>query len=154
MAVQLTKEVIELIGDSDTTKVLATLDADGFPYAVVKQSVQTGEDGNLLYLELLDSSLTNRNLVRSLWFNQNVSIALKGKNGQSYQIKGKPVKTHITGLPFQKHYLAVRERLGDANLAVVWVIEPVEVIDESLVKGLPEEKAAYPFFRYLDRLSV
>ena len=154
MAIQLSRNIIELIEDNNTTKVLATLDANGFPHAVVKQSLHTGEDGNLLYLELLESSLTNRNLVRSIWFNQKVSIALWGKNGQSYQIKGKPVKTHITGPLFQKHYLAVRERLGDVELAAVWVIEPEEVVDESFARRKAEEEAAHPFFRHLDRLAV
>ena len=154
MAIQLSRNIIELIEDNNTTKVLATLDADGFPHAVVKQSLHTGEDGNLLYLELLESSLTNRNLVRSIWFNQKVSIALWGKNGQSYQIKGKPVKTHITGPLFQKHYLAVRERLGDVELAAIWVIEPEEVVDESFARRKAEEEAAHPFFRHLDRLAV
>jgi predicted pyridoxine 5'-phosphate oxidase superfamily flavin-nucleotide-binding protein len=154
MAVQLTQDIIDLIEDKETTKVLATLDADGFPHAVVKQSLQPGEDGTLLYLELLESSLTNRNLVRSIWFNQKVSIALTGKNGQSYQIKGKPVKTHITGPVFQKHYLAVRERLGDVDLAAVWVIEPEEITDESFARRKAEEEAAHPLFRHLDRLAV
>jgi predicted pyridoxine 5'-phosphate oxidase superfamily flavin-nucleotide-binding protein len=154
MAVQLTQDIIDLIEDKETTKVLATLDADGFPHAVVKQSLQPGEDGTLLYLELLESSLTNRNLVRSIWFNQKVSIALTGKNGQSYQIKGKPVKTHITGPVFQKHYLAVRERFGDVDLAAVWVIEPEEITDESFARRKAEEEAAHPLFRHLDRLAV
>lgn len=152
MAIQLTRRIIDLIEDNETTKVLATLDAEGFPHAVVKQSVHSGDDGNLLYLELLESSLTNRNLVRSIWFNQKVSVALWGKDGQSYQIKGKPVKTHITGPLFQKHYLAVRERLGDVDLAAVWEIEPEEVIDESFARRRSEEEAAHPLFLHLDRL--
>jgi len=133
--------------------VLATLDADGFPHAVVKQSLQPGEDGAIIYLELLESSRTNKNLVRSLWFNQKVAISLKGKDGRSYQIKGAPVKAHITGPLFQEHYTAVREKLGDVDLAAVWVIEPEEIIDETFGTRKAEEEAAHPFFSHLDRLA-
>ncbi|HEY6838842.1 MAG TPA: pyridoxamine 5'-phosphate oxidase family protein, partial [Geobacteraceae bacterium] len=97
MATQLTQEIIDLLKDKESTKVLATLDANGFPHAVVKQSLQPGTDGTILYLELLESSRTNKNLVRSIWFDQKVAVSVSGKGGQSYHIKGKPVKTHITG---------------------------------------------------------
>jgi predicted pyridoxine 5'-phosphate oxidase superfamily flavin-nucleotide-binding protein len=153
MAAQLTNEIIDLLEDKETTKVLATLDADGFPHAVVKQSLQPGEDGTILYLELLESSRTNKNLVRSIWFNQRVAIALKGKDGRSYQIKGIPVKTHITGPLFQKHYTAVRKRLGDVDLAAVWVIEPEEIVEETFAVRKGEEERKHPFFTHLDRLA-
>lgn len=154
MAAQLTTEIIELLNDRDSTKVLATLDSDGFPHAVVKQSLQPAQDGNILYLELIESSRTNKNLVRSIWFNQKVAITLIGRDGRSYQIKGAPVKTHITGPLFQEQYSAVRQRLGDVDLAAVWVIEPQEIIDETFGKRKAEEEAAHPLFQHLDRLAA
>ena len=153
MAVELTKEIIDLLADEDTTKVLATLDADGFPHAVVKQSLQPGEDGTIHYLELLESSRTGKNLVRSLWYDYRVAITLKGRDGRSWQIKGKPVKTHITGSLFQRHYTAVRERFGDADLAAVWVIEPEEIINETFAARREEEERKHPYFTHLDRLA-
>lgn len=153
MAVALQKELVDLLQDAETTKVLATLDENGFPHAVVKQSLQVGEDGNIFYLELLESSRSNRNLVRGIWFDKHVAIAIKGKGGQSYQIKGKPVQTHITGPVFQKHYREIRERLGDVDLAAVWVIEPLEVIDESFAKRKGEEDLKHPLYHHLDRLA-
>ena len=153
MAAELTQEIKELFASPDTTKVLATLDERGFPHVVVKQSLQVGEDGNLLYLELLESSRTNKNLVRSIWYDRNVSVTIKGKAGESFQIKGKPVKAHITGPLFLQHYRAVRERLGGVDLAAVWVIEPEEVINESFRVRLAEEEGAHPVFMHLDRLA-
>lgn len=153
MAATLSNEIRELFADSASIKVLATLDEVGFPHVVVKQSLQVGEDGNLLYLELLESSRTNKNLVRSIWYDQKVAIAVKGAGGQSYQIKGRPVKTHITGPLFQKHYAAVRQRLGDVDLAAVWVIEPDEVVNENFDARKAEEETAHPLFRHLDRLA-
>lgn len=153
MALQLSQELIDLIEDPATRKVLATVDEDGIPHVVVKQSLHVGGDGRLHYLELLESSRTNRNLVRSLWFDRPVAIAVQGSDGRSFQIKGIPVKTHITGPLFQQHYVAVRQRLGDVDLAAVWVIEPQEVIDETFAIRQAREEAARPFFRHLDRLA-
>ncbi|ACM20016.1 hypothetical protein Geob_1658 [Geotalea daltonii FRC-32] len=153
MAVQLTKEIIDLLNNHESTKVLSTLDGDDFPHAAVKESLLAGEDGNILYLEFLESSRTNKNLVRSIWFNKKVAIAVKGKQGESYQIKGIPLKTHITGPLFQEHYNAVREKHGDVDLAAVWVIEPEEIIDESFAKRKAEEDAAHSVFLHLDRIA-
>jgi hypothetical protein len=153
MAAQLTKDIIDLLKSNDTTKVLSTLDGDGFPYAAVKDSLLAGDDGTILYLEFLESSRTNKNLVRSIWFNQKVAIALQGKEGQSFQIKGAPLKAHITGSVFQHHYEAVRKRLGDVDLAAVWEIQPEEVIDESFARRKVEEEAAHPLFLHLDRIA-
>src|SRR6266540_2037257 len=110
MAVQLGQEIIELLTDKETIKVLATTDQNGVPHVVLKQTFQLGEDGNLLYLELLESSRTNKNLVRSIWFKRKVAIALKGKNGQSFQIVGKPLKVVVAGPVFQEHYVKIREK--------------------------------------------
>lgn len=54
MAVQLNQEIIELLTDKETVKVLATTDVNGVPHVVIKQTLQLGEDGNLVYLELLE----------------------------------------------------------------------------------------------------
>lgn len=153
MAVALPKDLIELLEDQDTTKVLATLDENGFPHAVVKQSLQLGEDGNIFYLEFLESSGTNKNLVRSIWFDTKVAITVTGKGGQSFQIKGRPVKTLITGEVFNNYYRATRERLGDVDLAAVWVIEPLEAINENFAFRKAEEDLKHPLFIHLDRLA-
>ena len=68
------------------------------------------------------------------------------------QIKGRPVKTHITGPLYQRHYQRVREKLGDVDLAAVWVIEPDEVIDQSFDVRRRREEALHPDFAHLDRL--
>lgn len=153
MAIELQKEVVELLQDSETVKVLATVDEKGFPHAVIKQSFELGEDGNLVYLEFFESSRSNKNLVRGIWHNRKVSVTLKGKGDLSYQIKGRPIKSIIAGPVFNEHYLRVRERLGDVGLAAVWIIEPEEVINESFSARLAEEQAAQVFCGHLDRIA-
>ncbi len=153
MATKLNKEIIALFSSDDSTKVLATVNEQGYPHAAAKPYILVDDDGNLLYLELVESSLTQKNLVRSIWFDQKVSISVSDKSGQSWQIKGKPVKTLITGPVFLHHYRDVRQRLGDVGLSAVWVIEPEEVINENILVRHAEEELAHPVFRHLDRLA-
>ena len=153
MATVLNKKIIALFSSDDSTKVLATVNELGYPHAATKQYIRVDEDGNLLYLELVESSPTQKNLVRSIWFDHKVSISVSDNQGQSWQIKGKPIKTLITGPIFLHHYRDVRERLGDVNLSAVWVIEPEEIINENILVRHEEEQQAHPLFRHLDRLA-
>lgn len=153
MAVELDREIVELLEDNETVTVLATSDAKGNPHAVANQSFQLGADGKLIYLELLESSQTNKDLVRSIWFGRKVALALKGRDGRSFQIKGSPVKALVSGPAFQKHYVEVRKKLGDVDLAAVWIIEPEEVLNESYPVRKAHEEATRPYFSHLDRLA-
>ena len=154
MAVTLTGKVAALLADEDTLKILATVDSSGVPHAVVKQSFQLNDEGQLVYLELLESSRTNRNLVGSLWFDRRIAIHLAGRNNESWQIKGRPVKAHICGPVFRRYYEEVRRKLPGADLATVWLIEPEEVIDETVDARQRDEERLHPFFGHLDRLEA
>jgi hypothetical protein len=150
---KLNDRVIELFKDPATVKVLVTVDALGVPHAVVKQSFHLGEDGKLYYLEQLESSRSNANMVRSIWYDATVSVLLIGPGARAVQIKGKPVKAHITGAFFQEHYERLRAERPEADLAAVWVIEPEIVIDENPAVRRKEEAKKHPHFVHLDRLA-
>jgi len=154
MAIHLDDAVIALLIDPATVKVLTTVDEAGTPHTVAKESLTIDSDGNLLYLEGLESSRTNRNLVRSIWFEHKVAVTLIGRDGHSYQIKGRPLRSLVSGPIFQRYYAALRARLGDVDLAAVWVIAPEEVIDETWETRRQEEGAKRPHFLHLDRLVV
>lgn len=149
MSVTLSQDVIDLANDPATIKVLVTVDPDGVPHAVPKQSLHVAADGKVHYLEILETSTTNRNLVHSIWFDRLVTIALIGAE-RRVQIKGRPVKNHITGPLFLEHYRRFRER-GD--LAGVWVIEPEQVIDQDPKARRSAESAKHPAFIHLDRIA-
>lgn len=153
MGTKLTEEVLGLLADKNTSKVLATLDEKGFPHAVGGLSLEADENGNLLYLEHFESSITNKNLTRSFWYDTNVSIVLSNSQGQSVQIKGKPVKVHITGPLFLKYYQELRQTHDDLDLSGVWVIEPQEIINEGQAVLKASEETGRKFFIHLDRLA-
>lgn len=152
---RLPRELIELLKDPDSVKVLSTTDGEGAPHAVVKGSLTTLDERTLALAEGLDSSTSNKNLVRSIWFDRPVAVSVT-KGGASYQVKGKPYRCLITGPVFKEFLRKARERRGpDADIAAVWIITPHEVRNESPGIRREEEELRRPFFnRHLDRASV
>lgn len=152
MSIHFSAEVIDLLNDPATIKVLATIDSDGLPSNVVRNSLYLADDHTLHLPELLESSATNRNLLGSLWFDRKVAISLLGQDGRSFQIRGKPVKTHVSGPLFQQHYVKTREKLGKVGLAAVWVIEPEAVWSEDFATLRERQVAERPTLTHLDQL--
>ena len=150
----LTEKTIELIHDRSVTRVIATLDEHGDPYAVASPFLQLGENGQLVHLELLEKSVANRNLLRSLWFERKISVSLNSNDGRSFVIKGHPVKAHISGPVFRHYYQQVQSAITDADLSTVWLIEPDEVVDETYATRKTQEEEQFPFAVHLDRLTV
>lgn len=153
MAIKLAKEVVKLLEDEKTFKILTTVDQEGIPHSVIKQSLHITEAGNLAYLELLETSKTQKNMVYSIWFNGTVAISILGKNNESYQIKGKPIKVHISGPLFEESYIETQKKFPDSDLAAVWVIEPESVFDQSYFVRKTAEEEQHPDIKHLDRLA-
>jgi predicted pyridoxine 5'-phosphate oxidase superfamily flavin-nucleotide-binding protein len=152
---KLPEEVIRLLKDYESNKALATVDDQGNPHVVFKGSVTVLDDGSIAYAEVLESSQTNANLIYSLWFDKKVAVIVRGKDGISYQIKGKPVRYDYTSPLFKEFYLKARERKGpDSEVAGVWIIAPESVRNETPAVRKAEEEKKHPFFRHLDRESV
>lgn len=153
MSIKLEDEIVKLLEDEKTIKALATLDENGDPYTVIKKTIYPYEDNKIIYLELLESSITGNNLLRSIWFNKNVSLSLENENGDSCQIKGKVIKSIIAGRVFQKYYRVIRQKLGDVDLSAVWVIEPMAATNETFSRLKEQEEVQRPYFKHLDRIA-
>ncbi len=151
--ISLDASVIALFNDPATIKVLGTVDSNGVPHVVVKQSAHIAADGNIHYLELIESSRSNANMVRSIWFDGTVSFTAIADEAHSVQIKGKPIKAHITGPLFLQHYERLHDTHPDADLAAVWVIKPQKVIDQNPATRRAVEAAKHPHFVHLDKLA-
>jgi len=151
---KLSAEILQLLKEPATTKVVATTDEFGIPYAVASSFLHLGDGGELVHLELLEKSATGRNLLRSLWFDKKVSVTLAAADGRSFVIHGKPVKALISGPVFRRYYQQVRTLLADADLSSVWLIEPEEVVNETYAVRKKAEEELFPFSVHLDRLLV
>jgi hypothetical protein len=152
---KLPKELVDLLKDRESVKALATLNQDGSVHIVIKGSLTTLDGETIVFNEGLDSNQSNKNLVRSIWFDKPIAINVS-KEPVSYQIKGKPYKCLITGEIFKQFLLKAREKRGpDADIAAVWIITPEEVRNESPTIRRKQEEEKRPYFnRHLDRESL
>ena len=153
MAVEIKKEIRDAIADPESIKVLATIDRHGVPHVVAKGTITVTEDNQIRYWELLESSQTNKNVTYALWFDRQVAINIITKDRKSYQIKGIPRKSLIAGREYEEAYVAAQERNQDNDLAAVYYIEPVSVVEESYPVRLKEENEKHPLYIHIDRLA-
>lgn len=145
-------EVLNLLNKEDSVKILVTVDDGGTPHPAVKNSLR-GEGDTITYMEFLESSRTNRYMTRSLWFNRTVSILVLTPGEESYKITALPVRAIVNGKIFQRYYEEAREKYGGIDLAAVWVLRPVEILEETLRRRVSDEAAKRPYFLHLDRLA-
>lgn len=151
--IELPQDLMRLLRDKRAAKILGTVDENGIPHVVFKDSLTFREDGTIAYAEELDSSQANKNMVRSIWFDKVVSIAVR-KGKQSYQIKARPLKCSIAGPLFNEYLKRAEEQRGpEADIQSVWILSPFECRNQSREVRQKEEKEKDPYFNvHLDRL--
>jgi len=149
----LSSEVIALVKSQQTVKVIATSDGEGVPHVVVKATIGVNDRGNLTLVELIESSATGRNLVRSIWYERTVSILAIGGDGHAVQIKGIPERAHVRGPVYRAAYEVFSKLYPGTDPAAVWEIRPIEVIDQSWQSRLADENRKHPYFLHLDKIA-
>ena len=153
MSQKIPEELINLFENANSIKVLSTIDENGDPYISFKGSLQI-LDNNIAYAEIIESSQTNKNMIKSIWFNKHVSIAVTDRI-KSYYIKGLPIKCLIDGPIFKQFYMRIREKSGeDSDVQSVWIIEPKDIIEKSPKLRMTQEEEKHPMFKHLDRKSL
>jgi hypothetical protein len=144
-----------MIDDPETVKILATVGPDGVPDAVVKSSLRLRDDGLLEYDELLETSLTGRNMIYALWFDRTVSVNLVAPGGRgSLGLLAKPVRVAVSGREYKRRYQELRLTDPDSDLGAVWTLALMGLTSKSLKSRRREEEKAHPLLRHLDRLTV
>ncbi|MBW1851334.1 MAG: pyridoxamine 5'-phosphate oxidase family protein [Deltaproteobacteria bacterium] len=129
--VKLSNEVVDLLRDPETIKVLTTTDEKGMPHTVFKGSLTALDENNIAFMELLETGNTQRNILRNHWDNKRVAVAVYNqRKNLSYQIKGKPVRFINYGPVWRQFLDQTWAQLPDADPAGVWLIEPEEIINQ------------------------
>lgn len=154
MTGELLQRVGGLLAEAGTIATIATIDEHGAPQSVPTPFLQLDEAGRFVHLELLETSSTHRNLLGSIWFDRPVSVTLSGRNDEVLVISGRVYKALVSGLRFSRFYRKVRSQLGDADLAAVWLIEPLKIHDETYQVRKAQEETFHPFYFHLDRLVI
>jgi hypothetical protein len=152
MGNEILEQAKKLLNNEESVKILVTFGEEGAPHPVVKSSLRS-EGDSIVYTEFIESSLTNRSMTRSLWFDKTVAILVLGPDGTSYRITALPVRAIVSGKTFQRYYEEARKKYGDFDLATVWVLKPLEIHEQTLRTKAAEESKNRPYFLHLDRLA-
>ncbi|MDR2051414.1 MAG: hypothetical protein LBQ63_06565 [Deltaproteobacteria bacterium] len=145
-------EALNFLDAPGVIKILVTTDGEGTPHAAVKQSL-SHEGGEVIYWELFEHSVTNRNLTADLWYDRQVSILLFTPDERSFVVRARPRYSFISGRIFKRHYERARACYGNVDLACVWFLRPEGTEERTLALRLREEKRLHPYFNHLDRLA-
>ncbi|UCF57550.1 MAG: pyridoxamine 5'-phosphate oxidase family protein [Deltaproteobacteria bacterium] len=135
-----------LLEDPSKIKTITTVDNEGNPHSVPINSVSVLDDGNIAFLELLDTCQTQKNMLNCYWFKKDVSILAIGdwEKGEAFQIKGSPYK-YLTEGPIWDNYLdMIWKIIPEADPSGVWLITPKEIRDQNYFvrrKGEEERRA-------------
>lgn len=121
------KEVMELINDPASHKILATRAADGGVHAIEVGSIMAPDANTIMFGAILMKH-SGKNL-EAMKAEGTLASILVANQLRSFQVRGK-VKDFVTSGPiFDK----MNEELGKHKMAAqgVWLLEPVEVWDQS-----------------------
>jgi hypothetical protein len=153
MKTELEPRLRELLSDRDAVRVLVTCGPSGAPHAVVGPALEVDVAGRILYLEPLEASRTQRDLVSSLWFDRPVAIVVVVRHGTTWRIGGRVRKSHLAGPVFRERYVRLSREQPGSDLAAVWEIAAQEISDETPTTLRKRQDAERPFFRHLDRIA-
>lgn len=148
------KGIKVILNDYDTKKVIATVNEDGVVHVTFKDMIFIDSNDTLILLEILERSITNQNLVYSIWFNKTVAFNFLSKIGESFHIQALPKRAIVSGKEFERYYQMVQKRIGDIDLSTVWLFEILEIKENTLKKQIEEHKIKYPLINHLDKLIV
>lgn len=145
--------IVQLSRQGDALKFISTWGPEQVPYITASPHLSINDNSQIVHLELLETSRTNRDLLHSIWFDHKVTVFLGHPSDQSYVIPAKVVKSIVSGPVFQTHYISVREKLGDVGLVAVWILEPSEVFEETFSVRQEQEECRRLSYIHLDRLA-
>ncbi|MCL1967157.1 MAG: hypothetical protein FWF67_04680 [Fibromonadales bacterium] len=150
---ELLQQVRDIVADSGSLKIVSTLNENGTIHSAPKGSLKVNEAGQLEYVEVLESSSSYKNVVRSLWFDKKVTVLVIGVDKRSYEITGNIKRILTSGRHFENAYKAILEKRG-FGIAAVIQIDVESVADLDISKGIERQKREHFFFTHLDRLAV
>jgi hypothetical protein len=151
--VEISQEIRDIFKDKESIKILATSDENGIPHAVAKGSLFVDDNGDVVYLELLEKTISGRNLTHSLWFDRTVAVTVISKDRKSFQIKGIPYRTLISGKEYEKYYVEAEKFNPENDLAAVYYIRPTEVREETYSVRLKQQRERHPLYQHLDKIA-
>jgi hypothetical protein len=117
-------KLIELLESPDSVKIIGTLDADGAPCLAVNASITSLNGVTIVLSEQLETSRSNRNLVRSVWYDKPVTI-LALNASSAFEIRAEAYRCLAVGDIYSLMLTRTRALCGpDADIAAAWELIP------------------------------
>ena len=104
----------------------------------------------IVFNDILESSRINEALVNAIWFDKYITVNVLTEDKRSYEIIAKAKESITQGKEFEEVYKKLKKD-RDFDLNAIWVIEPVEVRNESFDYRKKKQEEDYPFLKHLDR---
>jgi len=150
---ELLQRVRDTVANSGSLKIVSTLNENGTIHSAPKGTLKVNASGQFEYTEVLESSSSYKNVVRSLWFDKKVTVLVIGIDKRSYEIVGNIKRILTAGRYFEDAYKAFLEKRG-RGIAAVIQIDVESVTDLDISKGIERQEREHFFFTHLDRLAV
>jgi hypothetical protein len=142
----------DVLQDSATRAVVATVDERGVPHVEEKQVVHINDEGSIVLPEEGEYSRTNLNLVHSLWFGGKAVLHLLGRQRQ-FEVVLRPHKVHISGPLFEEYYRRALEQPHNHGLSGVWILHPESITEETAETREKRDNEGRLPLVHLDRIA-
>lgn len=150
---RISEELRKLIESKESLKIVSTQNREGIINSAPKGSLEISGEGELTYVEVLESSSSYRNVIYSIWFDKEVSVLVIGENKETYLIHGLVKKVLTSGREYESYYRRWKEARG-FDIAAVVRLTVKEVKDLNLSKGIARQKEEHPFFQHYDSIAI
>lgn len=150
---ELLRQVKDAASDAGSLKIVSALNGDGTIHSAPKGTLTVNAAGQLEYLEVLESSASYKNVVRSLWFDKKVTVLVIGSDRKAYEIVGTVRRILTAGRQYEDAYKTFLEKRGHGIAAVIQ-IDIESVSDMAVSNGMERQEREHFFFTHLDRLAV
>ena len=138
------------INAPDTLKSVTAVLKSGVPHTVYKGSLHVNDEGDIVFYDILESSKINEARVYSIWFEKLITVNILTEDRRSFEIIGRVKESITQGRKFEEVYKKLKQD-RDNDLNAIWVIEPIDVRNESFAYRKSEQERIYPFLKHLDR---
>jgi len=150
---ELLQQVQSIVADPGSLKIVSALNENGTIHSAPKGSLKVNAAGQLEYIEVLESSSSYKNVIRSLWFDKKVSVLVIGADKRSYEITGNVKRILTAGRYFENAYSTILEKRGHGIAAVIQ-IDIESITDFDISKRIERQEREHFFFTHLDRFAV
>lgn len=148
---KLFSEFKEELLKKENIKIISTISETGYPSVAFRNCLFINSEDELILLEPIETSINNKNLTYSIWFDKKVEVALWTPRGYGLLAYVVIKREIIAGKEFEKYYKLYLDVYKGNDLAAVWVMEVKNIAKISERIEILQERQKYPGIGHLDR---